>query len=180
MERDGTLVLLVGAPAAGKSTFAELLVAQGLVAAEDVLSSDAIGRELGDDATRGNGDTVFHELRAQLELRLTEGRPTVVDATQLWPRRRAQHVRLARSYDRRVVAVVFHVPAEELLRRNAAREDPVPPGAIVLMSRQAATVDEATLRDEGVAEVTTVVDAHDVDEAVRFVAASRGSNLSIR
>src|SRR4051812_37954701 len=47
---DGALVLLIGAPGAGKSTLAAALVAAGEVAAEDVLSTDAYREQLSGDA----------------------------------------------------------------------------------------------------------------------------------
>lgn len=156
---DGPVVLLVGAPASGKSTFAAGLVAAGTVAPEDVLSSDAIAAaRAADGGARGGGnrDNVFAELRRQLRDRAASGRATVVDATHLWPRRRGQHLRIGRSNGRPVVAVVLTVGLDELLRRNESRPRPVPPGAVVLMSRQADALDPVTLYDEGFDLVMTV------------------------
>jgi predicted kinase len=157
----GALVVLVGAPAAGKTTFAARLVESGLVEAEDVLSADAARQEITGDA----GDTtrdrnVFARVRAELDDRMRAGRTAVVDATGLWPRRRARHAAVARGHGRPTVAVRFPTPIPDLLARNAARDRTVPPGAVIGMARQleaGATAEQ--LRAEG---FDLVVDADDV------------------
>lgn len=148
---EGALVLLVGPPASGKSTYAAALVAAGVVAPGDVLSSDDVRAELtgsAEDIARDRA--VFVRLRRDLSERLAAGRTTVVDATNLWPRKRARHVRVAREHGRPVVAVLFEVPVGELLARNAARERSVPVPAVLGMARQMReNVTEDALRAEG-------------------------------
>ncbi|MDP9419992.1 MAG: AAA family ATPase [Actinomycetota bacterium] len=157
----GALVVLVGAPAAGKSTFAARLVEAGVVDAHDVLSADALRQEITGDASDTSRDRkVFARIRGEVDDRLRAGRTTVVDATGLWPRRRARHLTVARDHGRPTVAVRFPTPITELLARNAARSRIVPPGAVVGMARQlesGATAEH--LRAEG---FDLVVDADDV------------------
>lgn len=140
---DGALILLVGPPAAGKSTYAAALVAAGVVAPGDVLSSDTLRESLEDRQ-------VWVRLRRELLPRMDAGRTTVVDATNLTAHRRGRHIRVAKAYGRPVVAVVFDVAVADLLVRNAARDRTVPPSAVAGMARLAGAVDAETLRAEGV------------------------------
>ncbi len=156
-----SLVLLVGPPAAGKTTLAAALVAAGEVRAEDVVGTDPVRESLLGDAldVRHEG-RVFAEVRRRLDERLAAGRTTVVDATNLWPRRRARHLRVARAHGRPVVAIRFDVPLDVLVERNAARERRVPVGGLVTMARQLRdAVPPETLRAEG---VDVVLDAAEV------------------
>lgn len=134
----GSLVLLVGPPGAGKSTFAWELVEHDHVAPEDVLSTDTY-RELitGSASDTARDRKVFSAVRAALRERMARGSTTVVDATNLWPARRARYMAVARAAGRPAVAIRFDVPVPELLARNAGRERQVPPGAVVAMARQA-------------------------------------------
>jgi len=56
---EGSLVLLVGPPAAGKTTFAARLVNAGVIEPEDVLSSDELRRVLTGSEADTSGDVVF-------------------------------------------------------------------------------------------------------------------------
>lgn len=154
------LVLLVGPPAAGKSTFAAGLVAAGSVEPQDVLSSDAYREALTGDASDTSADRrVWVLLRRDLEERMAAGRTTVVDATNVFPRRRGRHIRVAKAHGRPVTAVVFDVPLDELLRRNAARPSPVPAGGVVFVAQSMPmTADPDTLVGEGVDHVVAADD----------------------
>lgn len=154
---EGSLVLLVGPPAAGKSTFAAVLVAAGLVDADDVLSSDAYREALTGDARDTRADRrMWVQLRRDLIGRMAAGRTTVVDATNLFPRRRARHIRVARVHGRPVVAVRFDVGLGDLLDRNTTRDRQVHASAIAAMAEQADATTDEDLLVEG---VTAVVDA---------------------
>ena len=117
-----------------------------------MLSADDLRAELtGDERDLSQEPQVFVRIRRELLERMAGGRTTVVDATNLWPAKRGRHIRVARSLHRPVVAVLFgDVPLEELLARNAARPNPVHPGAVVTMSRQAASITAEQLLAEGV------------------------------
>lgn len=151
---DGSLVLLVGPPASGKSTLASELVSAGIVDAEDVLSSDAYRKALAGDETDTSSDRrMWVQLRRDLLERMAAGRTTVVDATNVFPRRRARHIRVAKAHGRPVVAVRFHVDVDDLLARNAGRDRQVHAEAIVGMAEQASAVPDDALLAEGIAEV---------------------------
>lgn len=151
---DGSLVLLVGPPASGKSTLAASLVDAGIVEPGDVLSSDAYRQALTGDARPSGADRrMWVQLRRDLVERMAAGRTTVVDATNLFPRRRARHIRVAEAHGRPVVAVRFHADVDDLLGRNAARSRQVHSAAIVEMAAQDRTTTDDELFAEGVGSV---------------------------
>ena len=162
----GSLVLLVGPPASGKSTLAAALVAAGEVAAEDVLSTDAYREAVtGDPGDTSHDRKVWARLRQDLLGRMVAGRTTVIDATNLFPRRRARHIGVARQHGRPVVAIRFDVAIPELLARNEARTRVVKPGAVVGMAvHMRREVDVEVLGGEG---VDTVLDADQVRRLLR-------------
>src|SRR5580700_8157711 len=119
------IVVLVGLPGSGKSTYLAGKNAAGL-------SSDAIRRWLVDDETDQTiHDRVFQTLRYLLRQRLALGRPvTYVDATNLTPEERAPYIGIGKSYGCEVEAVYFAVPLEVCRERNARRHRMVPEEAL--------------------------------------------------
>lgn len=115
------LVILVGLPASGKSTW---LKEKGLYA----LSSDAV-RELltGDMKDQTMNRLVFRTLRQLAAARVRAGAAvTYIDSTALTLWERRCWIRFAELHDCTAEAVFFDVPPEECKRRNALRLRVVP------------------------------------------------------
>ena len=125
------IVLLVGLPGSGKSTWAER---PGVA----TLSSDALRGVLIDDPTNQTiHRRVFAAMRYLLRHRLELGRPvTFIDSTHLTPRERRPYLKMADLYDCDIEAVFFDVPLEVCLERNRLRERNVPDEAIHDMYRR--------------------------------------------
>jgi protein phosphatase len=146
-------VVLIGAAASGKSTFA----ASHFVA-DDVVSSDRLRVEM-TGAT--SDDVVFAELHRVVQARIAAGLLTVIDATNtdwMW---RAQLLADAGRRGRPAIAIVFNLPLEVCLARNAARPRTVPASVI---RRQAGDVtrDLERLDLEGFAAVYILRSVTDV------------------
>lgn len=125
------LVLAIGLPGSGKSTYFER---KGIVP----LSGDLLRHILYDDpADQRLPHFVFDALRHLLRLRLQAGqRVTYVDATNIRRRDRAQFLALARRFGCAVDALHFDVPLEVCLQRNRRRPRQVPEAAIRRMARE--------------------------------------------
>jgi alkanesulfonate monooxygenase SsuD/methylene tetrahydromethanopterin reductase-like flavin-dependent oxidoreductase (luciferase family)/predicted kinase len=138
---DPALVVLVGASASGKSTWAA-----ARYRAAEIVSSDAL---------RGIAGSGPHDLDASVDAfalleqivdaRVSRGLTTVVDTLGLDSERRARWLGLARAAGLAAVAVVFSTDAAECRRRNALRDVPVPAPALAGQLRRAGgMVDELT------------------------------------
>ena len=160
---DPSLVVLIGAAGAGKSTFAARIFAP-----DEILSSDRFRQMVsGDEADQGATQAAFGRLHRELARRMAAGRLTVVDATSIEPSsRRALLVRAAAA-GVPATAIVLDLPAETVLARNAARRPRVVDEEIVRhhLSRLRASLDGPAppLLREGFAQVVILSDPIEAD-----------------
>jgi len=114
-----SLVVLVGITGSGKSTFA-----RAHFRPTEVISSDFCRGLVADDENDQSATPAAFELLEHIVgVRLTAGRLTVVDATNVQPDARRRLVALAREHDALPVAIVLDLPERLCADRNKGRED---------------------------------------------------------
>ena len=147
---DPSLVLLVGAAGAGKTTFAARHFAP-----DEVLSSDAYRALVsGDEANQKVSRVAFSILHRDLERRLLAGQLTVVDATNVDPRNRRELIRRADAAGLPVVALVLDLPPAIVLACNATRSRQVDEEVVRWqLERVRTTAADGVLAGEGCATV---------------------------
>ena len=148
---DPSLVVLVGAPGSGKSTFAARHFA-----ADEVLSSDAYRALLsGDEADQRRTRTAFSILHREVVRRLTAGRLVVVDATNVEHHARRALVERAGPARVPAIAIVFALPSGVVHARNAARTERIVDSAVVVrhLARLAVALGDGGITSEGFAAV---------------------------
>lgn len=160
---DPSLVVLIGAAGAGKSTFAA-----NRFAPDDVLSSDRFRAMVsGDEADQGATRAAFGLLHRELARRMAGGRLTVVDATSVESASRRALLARAAAAGVPATAIVLDLPSETVLARNATRRPRVVDEAVVRhhLARLRASLDGPAppLLREGFAQVVVLRDATEVD-----------------
>jgi protein phosphatase len=163
---DPSLVVLVGAAGAGKSSFAARHFAP-----DEVLSSDAFrARIAGDAGDQRATRPAFAALHRALASRMDAGLLTVVDATNVQLSARRQLVRRAALAGVPAVAIVLDLPIAVVLARNASRSgSALVPDAAVLA--QHATVERTILAQPpeawaGFAQVFRLTTPEEVERVV--------------
>ena len=156
---DPSLVVLVGAAGAGKST-----LAARLFAADEIVSSDSLRAMIsGDEGDQRVSGVAFRILHRTVGRRLARGQLTVVDATNTEATVRRPLVARARAAGIPVSAIVLDIDPVTVARQNAGRSRIV--DADVIERHLAAvrrTVDGDTLALEGFDQVVVVRTASEV------------------
>jgi len=124
---EGEATLLSGLPGAGKDTWLT-----GNAAGRAVISLDDL-REERDVDPAGPQGVVIAAAKEQARVLLRAHRPFIWNATNVSHQLRSQLIDLFAAYRAKVRIVYLEAPEDEAGRRNRARVNPVPAGAIARM-----------------------------------------------
>jgi protein phosphatase len=161
------LVLLIGAAGSGKSTFA-----RKHFASTEIVSSDALRAAVSDDESDQSASAdAFQVLRLITALRLSRGKLTLIDATNVQPKARRSLLALAQKAAQKpspATAIVLSLPVEICLARNQARPDRSVSAEVI--EKQAADLLSSLpgLAREGFQHVYVMDNPEDID-SVRIV-----------
>jgi polynucleotide kinase-phosphatase len=155
------LVVLVGVSGSGKSTFARTHFK-----ATEVVSSDFCRGLVSDDENDQSATAdAFDVLHYIVGTRLRRGLLTVVDATNVQQAARASLVRLAKSHDVLVDAIVLDVPESLAVQRNNQRPDRDFGSHVVTRQQRDLKRSLGRLRKEGFRRVHVLTGIEKVDSA---------------
>ncbi|TWF73297.1 ATP-binding protein [Kitasatospora viridis] len=116
------LVVLVGPPASGKTSFVRALIERRQIDPGAVSSSDEIRAELAAGPPSDAADArIFAERDRRLAARLADGRTAIAESTNVTPQARARLIALARRFAAPVTALRFEPDLGVLLRQHAER-----------------------------------------------------------
>jgi predicted kinase len=126
--KKNALIILCGAPAAGKSTWGKKFALENNV---EYVSTDEIRGKIGkDESDQSVSAAAFGIAKRKISDALAEGKNAMIDATNVNPKSRKDWINMARGAGAYVIAVAFEVPKDELLRRDAERSRHVGPEII--------------------------------------------------
>ncbi len=160
-----SVVVLCGPAACGKSTFAARHFRP-----TQIISSDRARALVSDDERDQRFQAqAFSLVHSLIDLRLGINRLCVVDSTALTPQARANLLELARKRQVPCVAIIFDVPLEKCLERDASRERTVG-RAVIEKQYQLFEQARAAIKQEGFSEVIELRDEEmaAVDLEIRF------------
>lgn len=134
------LILLIGLPGSGKSTFAKQLLAED--PQRQLISPDAIRSQIfGDEATQGSWLLIWREVQRQFQQAIVNSScaaaSTIYDATNAQRRQRTEVIALARATGfTHITGLWLDTPIWLCLARNRRRVRKVPESVILRMHRQ--------------------------------------------
>lgn len=142
-----TLILLVGIPGSGKTTYAEEYIE---VCGNTLhLSSDKIRAELwGNEATQGDNNEVFSLMQSRAIDALNNGQSVIYDATNITRKDRSYIISICPKFVKIECHIVW-APIETCIERDAARERTVGKAVIDKMLKRF----QAPYYDEGIDEI---------------------------
>lgn len=151
------LILLVGIPGSGKTTYAKDYIEQ---AANTVhLSSDAIRKELyGDESIQGNPADVFSLMQKRAVEALNNGQNVLYDATNITRKDRASIINICPKFAK-IECHIIWAPIEVCIERDAERNRTVGKEVIDRMLKKF----QAPYYDEGIDEIE-IIRTHCSDE----------------
>lgn len=141
------LILLVGIPGSGKTTYAKNYPEEAIH-----LSSDSIRAELyGDESIQGNPVEIFSLMRKRAVDALNDGHSVIYDATNITRKDRASIIDACPKFVK-IEAHIIWAPIEECIKRDSARDRTVGKEVIDRMLKRF----QAPYYDEGIDEIEII------------------------
>lgn len=121
------LVVLVGPPASGKTSFVQALIARRQIDKDAVVSSDEIRAELfGTPPAEADSDVadarIFEERDRRIVTRLAAGQRAFAESTNVTPQARARLITIARRFNAPVTMLRFDPDLTGLLQQHEERD----------------------------------------------------------
>lgn len=146
-----TLILLVGPPGSGKTTYAEKYLSEHSNTV--YLSSDKIRKELwGDEGTQGDNNEVFYRMQTRAINSLNFGSDVIYDATNITRKDRSYIISLCPKFVK-IEAHIIWAPIETCIERDADRKRTVGKEIIDKMLKRF----QAPYYDEGMDEIKVIL-----------------------
>lgn len=146
------LILLIGLPGSGKTTYAEKYISEhhsNIIH----LSSDKIRAELwGNEATQGDNNEVFSLMQSRAIETLNNGQSVVYDATSITRKDRSYIISQCPKFAKIETHIIW-APIETCIERDAARERTVGKEVIDRMLKRF----QAPFYDEGIDEIKVIL-----------------------
>lgn len=150
-----TLILLVGIPGSGKTTYAEKYIEEHYSTIH--ISSDDIRAELwGNEATQGDNNEVFSLMQSRTIEALNNGQSVVYDATNITRKDRSYIIALCPKFAK-IECHIIWAPIETCIERDAARERTVGKEIIDRMLKRF----QAVYYDECIDEIKVIWNTED-------------------
>ena len=144
------LILLVGIPGSGKTTYAKNCMEQNANTVH--LSSDAIRKELyGDESIQGNPGDVFSFMQKRAINALNDGCNVLYDATNITRKDRASIIGICPKFAK-IECHIIWASIEECIKRDVARDRTVGKEVIDRMLKRF----QAPYYDEGIDEIKII------------------------
>lgn len=157
-----TLILLVGVPGSGKTTYAQKYIQEHT----DIihLSSDNIRKELwGDESIQGDNNEVFSLMQTRAIDALNNGQSVVYDATNITRKDRSYIITLCPKFVK-IESHIIWAPIETCIERDAERERTVGKAVIDKMLKRF----QAPYYDEGIDEIKIILPDRFDDEIYAY------------
>ncbi len=117
--KKNALIILVGPPASGKSTWGKEFASENNVV---YVSTDSIRAEIGTgEADQNVSAAAFGIARQRVSQALSQGKHAMIDATSVDHKSRKNWINIGKGHGAYIITVAFEVPKEELYRRDAQR-----------------------------------------------------------
>lgn len=145
------LIILVGIPGSGKTTYANKYI-ETIKPLAVHLSSDLIRKELwGDESIQGDNNEVFSLMQSRAVEALNNGKDVIYDATNMTRKDRSYIISLCPKFAQ-IEAHIIWAPIETCIERDVARERTVGKAVIDKMLKRF----EAPYYDEGIEKIEVI------------------------